>query len=296
MHQRLSPIVLEDVVLSQDAVTIASWKGKTFHTTAERITPPDAFGVSQYTSEKINVAIDGKCSEAVLDFLVEGELARVSLNGVYHTSIPVSPSLIEQDAFPVMYTTEHSEGLPLTLLFIGENQITAASHKQREEDHSPAPPQDRESPEILYTPLVSDSTTHVSYTLEEKGLVTLVKDVAHLDRNALWLKTRYANPAQASSFLTQKIEKLGLAIYWQNRRWGGRNRKVLIPRGSEEMIYPGLTLGKYEDIPLVAVDCAREYATAKGIETFIPKFLKVVHLKGKRYYFAAELDDFQRII
>jgi hypothetical protein len=136
----------------------------------------------------------------------------------------------------------------------------------------------------------SSSTTAVHYTLVEDGLVTIMKDVAHLDRNALWLKIRYANPAQASSFLTQKIEKLGLAIYWQNRRWGGRKRVVLIPRGSEEMIYPGLTLGKYEDIPLVAVDCAREYATAKGIETFIPQFLKVVHFKGKRYYFAAELD------
>ena len=63
---------LDDIVLSQDAVTIASWKGKKFDTTAERITPPYAFGVSQYTSGKIRVAIDEKCAEVVLDFLVEG--------------------------------------------------------------------------------------------------------------------------------------------------------------------------------------------------------------------------------
>src|SRR3989338_9227126 len=101
MGQNLDDVVLADdnVVFDEDDVIQAAFTGKKFGVLAYRVTPPDEHGVSQYTiNRKINIALDGERSSVVLDFLIEGELARVSLNGLYKTSVPVPASLIKEDS------------------------------------------------------------------------------------------------------------------------------------------------------------------------------------------------------
>ncbi len=427
---------LEDLILSQDAVTIASWEGKTFGTKAHRITPPDAFGVCQYTADRIDVAIDGKRSEVILDFLVEGEIARVSVNGLYKTSIHVSASLIEQDIFAVVYTTEHSSHLPLTLVAVGENIITPVSDRKEEESCLPPqkrePPNVRYAPNIRYAPLVHDLdnlvsllssvaiidkeklmergcteaearyilhqyfskhldllrynavrsgkvrtsvlvprdgqesifgkrkldeaafttvrfvakkdleryvTIHnlsipkkaiipeltieekvyvpaavldafagsrsergypkpdavilapVSYTFEEHGLLTIVKDVALLDRVTLKERTGISSGIYAGAVLRRETERNGFAAYLGHSSIGSLKRFTLVPKGAEERIYNGLKLDKYEDIALVAREQVAAYFEEKGSSAPDISKASIVHLQAKEYYLAAALDD-----
>lgn len=438
-----------------DEIVLAALAGKELEVTAQRVTAPDLFGISQFTTEEMDVAVDGNRSRVILDFLIEGEIARVSLNGLYKTSIPVSPSLIEQDAFAVVYTTAHSAYLPLTLVAVGENAVVSAPERRKgkeslEDVSIPVPHLENnvKSSKITYAPLIPlaekdgvvylaqlpdvalvdkaelrkkgltgtqarnaifgasrekgfasyimkdktfvlvprafhnrfhrnipadafdynginlipkdgleayvadrnaflpshakisgvilggkvyypqtvvdsfvvpakkeavgvassrerpaepprensppppatiSSATHVHYTLVEDGLVTIVKDVSLVNKDVFSRKVRISE-TYASILLGRKIEEHNFALYFSSGVRGGRRRTLLVPRGSEKLLHERLTLDTYEDIALVEKENGQAYADAKGIQHFLYFFLPVVHLSGKEYHFASDID------
>lgn len=416
---------LEDVIRS-------AVQGKELVVQAERITAPDAFGVSQYRSI-VKIDTGERVSDAVLDFLVQEETARVSVDGLYRTTIPVSSTLIEQDSFDVAYTIEHSENLPLRLVSVGENVValmkakekraetkvqytplvvdpisddlvsihgynqlgtvkdgiysykrrsahvftgeetdlvkygdvfnrftseklrgqdrvnhqnsmraklflTTAPHEKRDDTGKlvPAEEKGRGRKHSLYVEIANQcvkylvdngfngvtssseeeresiddvaavpppmkpaeqpraipasSATQVQYTLVEDGLVTIVKDVSVLDCSILHAKANYSSEVMTGIALKRKTEQHGFADYMGRSSVGSKKRFTLVPRGSEELMYKGLTLDTFADLELIAKENIFAYCTEKGSKGICLSKASVVTIRGKEYYLASQVD------
>lgn len=144
---------------------------------------------------------------------------------------------------------------------------------------------------------VREETSSIQYTLEERELVTVVKDVAELDKINLWIKTGMKSKEYAGHVLRRETERQGFAEYRASNKQGGCPRRIsLIPRGSEERIYKGVTLDTFRDLELIKTENVEKYVLQyiadknEGVEQKIEKSPIVRFADGTTYHLKESID------
>ncbi len=216
----------------------------------QRVTPVNSSGKSQFRGIVNYANGSGVVHQGVLDLLVNGSEADISFDTMYVDTIPIPPELGRDDSFPVTYVSHHEteseNAMPIRIVSIGATTVESSEEK-------------RKTPKKKEPSKIKEVINPIPYALEERGLITIVKDVAELDRVKLWEKTQMKAQGYAGQVLRRETERHGFVDYTTHTRTGSLKRVTLVPRGSEERIYEGLTLDTFTDLELIKKEDVEKY-------------------------------------
>jgi hypothetical protein len=140
--------------------------------------------------------------------------------------------------------------------------------------------------EVLSTP-----SGEIPYTLEQEGLITVLKEVVMLDTHTIKEKTGMA--FNYASSLIRKRASEGFASFMDVTRTHSKKRVVVVPFAHLSAFDSRLAVQQDEvqDIELIAEDNFNAYNELRGFKTpHLRDNLPVLTINGTKYYFKKDVD------